>query len=108
MTGSSRKTSYTYDKANRLVLATNPNGTTATYAYDDAGRLTALTNAKSDSTVISSYAYTLDEIGNQVQVDQTEPLQPVFASQQTPYSYDTENRMTSSAARRPPSTTMAT
>lgn len=94
---SSRTTSYSYDAASRLVQTTNPNpnGTTAAYEYDDAGRLIALTNAKSDTTVISSYAYTLDEIGNQLQVEQTEPLPPMFASQQTPYSYDIENRMTS-------------
>jgi RHS repeat-associated protein len=88
-------TSYSYDAASRLVLTTNPNGTTAAYAYDAASRLIALTNAKSDASVISSYAYTLDQIGNQLQVDQTEPLPPVFASRQTPYSYDTENHMTS-------------
>jgi RHS repeat-associated protein len=92
---SNHTTNYSYDTASRLVLTTNPNGTTAVYVYDDAGRLTALTNAKSDTTVISSYAYTLDEIGNQVQVDQTEPLPPMFASHQAAYSYDTENRTTS-------------
>jgi RHS repeat-associated protein len=92
---SNHTTNYSYDAASRLALTTNPNGTTAAYTYDDAGRLTALTNAKLDASLISNYAYTLDEIGNQLHVDQTEPLPPVFASHQTAYTYDTENRMTS-------------
>jgi len=89
----SRTTTYAYDAASRLVLTTNPNGTTATYGYDAAGRLLALTNARLDASIISSYAYTLDELGNHLQVDQNEPLAPEFTSRQTGYSYDAENRL---------------
>lgn len=90
-----RTTSYSYDAAGRLMSANNPNGTAASYAYDNADRLTSLTNAKADSTVISSYAYTLDPIGNHTQVVQDEPLPPVHTPGTVTYVYDTENRLTS-------------
>ena len=54
----------------------NPNNTAATYTYDTSGRLTQLLNVKSDSTVISNYQYTLDELGNHIKVVKEEPLDP--------------------------------
>ncbi len=56
--------------------------------------MTGLTNAKSDTTVISSYNYTLDVIGNHTQVVHDEPLTPIFTSQNVNYTYDAENRLT--------------
>lgn len=87
-------TSYTYDATGNLINTSNPNNTTVTYTYDAAGRLTGLINKKSDSTVISSYSYTLDEIGNHTQSVQEEPLVPVIPDQNVNYTYDTENRLT--------------
>jgi RHS repeat-associated protein len=87
-------TSYTYDAAGRFALTTNGNGTRAEYAYDAAGRMTLLANKKSDGSVISSYAYTLDPIGNQTASVQTEPLLPDFEDQAESYAYDVENRLT--------------
>jgi len=89
----SRITLYNYDTVGRLKNVINPNGTTVTYVYDTASRLTKLTNAKSDSTVLSSYTYTLDKLGNQSQVVQTEPLPPLFATETLNYTYDAENRL---------------
>ncbi len=89
----SRATTYTYDAASRLTRSQNPNGTRADYGYDAAGRLTGLSNRKNDGSVISSYAYTLDPIGNHLQVTQTEPLAPILASKEIASAYDAENRL---------------
>jgi len=90
-----RTTVYTYDGAGRFTGNVNPNTTTAAYTYDAVGRLTGLTNAKGDTTVISSYSYTLDALGNHTQVMQDEPLQPIITGQSLTYTYDAENRMNS-------------
>ena len=87
-------TTYNYDDASRLVSTTNPNGTTADYSYDEGNRLSSLVNAKSDASVISSYVYTLDNIGNHLQENRNEPLSPVLIPGTVAYSYDEENRMT--------------
>ena len=87
-------TTSTYDAAGNLTMVQNPNGTTARYGFDNAGRLTSLTNSRPDTTVISSYALTLDGVGNHLQSAQTEPLDPVIATQTGSYAYDTENRLT--------------
>ena len=71
----------------------NPNNTKAAFTYDIAGRLTGLSNTKSDSTVISSYSYTLDAIGNHKNVVQDEPLIPLIPAQNVAYTHDAENRM---------------
>jgi RHS repeat-associated protein len=86
-------TTYSYDAAGRLVQAANPNGTSATYAYDNANRLTSLAN-NHGGTVISSYAYTLDPIGNHTQETRDELLLPVITPGMVAYTYDAENRLT--------------
>ena len=86
-------TTYDYDVASRLISTTNPNGTTAAYSYDEGNRLSSLVNAKSDASIISSYVYTLDKIGNQLQESRNEPLGPVLIPGTVAYSYDEENRM---------------
>jgi RHS repeat-associated protein len=89
-------TSYSYDDAGRLVHVTNGNGTVVDYGYDVAGRMTGLANKKGDGTVLSSYAYTLDPLGNQAASVQTEPLaQPDFVDGTVSYTADAENRLTS-------------
>ncbi len=87
------ETMYTYDAAGKLVGSLNPNNTKATYTYDAAGRLTGLSNTKSDSSVISDYTYTLDAIGNHLQVVQDEPLMPLPVNKNITYTYDAENRL---------------
>jgi len=84
----SNKTNYAYNAAGRLTNILNPNNTTATYTYDTAGRLTQLLNAKSDQTVISSYTYTLDALGNHIQVVKDEPLAITLADSNITYTYD--------------------
>lgn len=87
-------TTYSYDDAGNLFDILNPNNTKVVYAYDTADRLTGLSNTKSDSTVISSYTYTLDAIGNHENTAQNEPLIPIIPSQNVTYTHDAENRMT--------------
>jgi len=87
-------TNYSYDAAGRLTGTVLPNGAKAAYGYDNANRLTSLTNAKSDASVISSYSYTLDAIGNHAAEERNEPLMPALTPVTVAYTYDTENRLT--------------
>lgn len=88
-----RTTTYTYDLAGRLTYSTNPNGTSAAYTYDSAGRLIGLTNATADGTILCQYEYTLDALGNHLQVNADEPLLPHFNTETVDYVYDEENRL---------------
>jgi len=87
-------TSYQYDAAGRVIGASNPNGTSVSYGYDPINRLTSLVNAKADASIIASYSYTLDSIGNQLQESRNEPLEPMLTPGTVAYNYDEENRMT--------------
>ena len=53
---------YEYDETNRLTRYYDGEDAT-TYEYDDANRVTNLANKKSDATVISSFAYEHDDVG---------------------------------------------
>ncbi|WP_243374403.1 RHS repeat-associated core domain-containing protein [Geotalea sp. SG265] len=55
---------FGYDLNNRRTSLAYPNQITATYSYDDSGRLTGLTHLRSDSSVVTSAGYTLDNVGN--------------------------------------------
>ena len=88
-------TAYTYDAAGNLIHTANPNGSAVDYGYDTASRLTFLTNSGPNSSIISSYAYTLDAVGNHTQVDQMEQLQTLPVVGAFNYSYDNDNRMLS-------------
>ena len=61
-------TRYTYDAVGHRALAEYPNGTQTQYGYDSNGRLIALTNVRADSSVISSYTYTLGSAGEVLEV----------------------------------------
>jgi len=74
-----------------LTGSVNPNGTAVSYGYDHSNRLVALTNSGPNSTVISSYAYTLDALGNHTQVKQVEQLQTTPVVGQFTYAYDSDN-----------------
>jgi RHS repeat-associated protein len=87
-------TAYTYDAAGNLIHTANPNASAVNYGYDTASRLISLINSGPNSATISSYAYTLDAIGNHTQVNQTEQLQTLPAVGSSDYTYDNDNRMT--------------
>ncbi len=61
-------------------------------------RLSALSNQKSDGTVINSYRYVPDQIGNQVSVTRQEPLMPAFTSLAVAYGYGADNRIETAGA----------
>jgi RHS repeat-associated protein len=60
-------TDYDYNAVNALTSTTFSNGTQETRQYDLLNRLSYLENRKS-STILSSYAYTLDKVGNRTQI----------------------------------------
>jgi RHS repeat-associated protein len=93
-------TFYSYNNDGSLKQVDNPNGTYTKYTYDIAGRLVGLQNLKSDSSIINSYNYTLDSVGNHVEVVQYEPyaIIPVYLGGQSNYNfstYDNANRIQS-------------
>jgi RHS repeat-associated protein len=88
-------TKYYYRDDGSLLEIIYPNNTTATYGYDEASRLISLVNKKPDNSIISSYTYQLDEIGNHNSVSINEPLGLVLPSpQNVTYSYNNVNRIT--------------
>jgi RHS repeat-associated protein len=58
---------YDYNAVNNLTSTTFSNGTQEIRQYDPLNRLNYLENRKS-STILSSYAYTLDKAGNRTQI----------------------------------------
>ena len=78
-------TSYTYDAANRPTSTTLGNGLISDRTYDDANGLLTLVN-RDGGTTISSYTYTLDNVGNRSQV--------VDTTGTTTYGYDGLYRLT--------------
>jgi YD repeat-containing protein len=64
-----RSTTYEYDAANRLVTVTLPNTVQTLYTYDDANRLIHLSHTRlSDDTLLADYEFTVDKVGNRLQV----------------------------------------
>ena len=127
MTTPSGTTTYTYDANNRLTAFTSPdggvtsyayyptgsradliypNGCVTTYSYDALNRLIHQETRRSDTSLISSYDYTLGSAGNRVQllentgrvVDYTydnvyrlleeDITDPVLGNQTISYTYD--------------------
>ncbi len=81
---------YNYDAAGRLTGLTNFNSTLTTYGYDIANRLASLTNKKSDNSVIATYNFTLNAVGDITQSVQDEPLIPVLSAETTSYTYNAQ------------------
>lgn len=66
-------TSYTYLTDDRVSKITLPNGTFTDYTYDSAGRMTGIVNNKTNGTIITSYAFTMDNAGNHLTETINEP-----------------------------------
>lgn len=64
-------TTLVYDAAGRTTRTEQGNGTKANRGYDDANRLTSVSNVNSGSTVLSSFDYVVDGIGNRTSVWET-------------------------------------
>ena len=82
---------YQYDAAGNLLQVEYPNGTAAAYAYDTRNRLTAMTNFAPANTVISTYAYTLDGVGNRTKTDLNELMMPSYNAETINYTYSLGN-----------------
>lgn len=76
---------FTYAKLGRRIKMTLPNGTYTTYSYDSAGRLTTLTHKTSGGSVINSFTYTHDKVGNR--------LSKTEVDKKYDYSYDAIYRL---------------
>jgi len=92
----SQQVVYQYDAGGNLLQVDYPNGTAAAYVYDSRNRLTTMTNygPGDPPTVISTYDYTLDGVGNRTNVDLFEPLIPGFEPGTIDYTYNLGNILT--------------
>jgi len=92
-------TTYTYKTDGSLDEIIYPNQTRKTCTYDGAGRITGIVNKKSDGSIISSYNFTLDNVGNHTSVSQIEPYaSPVLLSSSQQYLYNSGNQITTDSA----------
>lgn len=78
-------TGYTYNGADQWLTVTYPNGVKAEATYDPGNRLTKLVHRKPDLTVIASFEYTYDALGQWTSV--------VDNAGTTQYAYDANNRL---------------
>ncbi|MEM9991630.1 MAG: RHS repeat-associated core domain-containing protein, partial [Bacteroidota bacterium] len=75
--GNALSIAYEYFDDGRLKKVTYPNNTQTDYGYDAAARMTSLVNKFQNGTVISSYNFTLDALGNHLQENRSEPFTDV-------------------------------
>jgi len=68
-----KTTSYSYNALGQPITVTLPNGVTSRYSYDNAGRLAVISHTTLTQT-LGVYTYTLDAMGNRVQVTETLPI----------------------------------
>jgi RHS repeat-associated protein len=89
-----RTIAYGYRKDSRPQSVSYPNGMTVSYTYDQAGRQTGKAVRRANSSVIASYAFTLDNAGNITQENRTEPYaNTVLPSETVNYAYNSANRI---------------
>ena len=68
---------------------------TTTFGYDTAGRLTSKATKLSNGTVIASYSYTLDKVGNITKQTTQEPYDNIsLVNEDVSYTYNSGNRIT--------------
>jgi len=82
------QTTYNYDPVGLRVGLTLPNGISITYGYNSLNRLASITQKNSGGTVLASYAYTLDPVGNRTKVDE-------FGGNYNQWLYDDSYRLIS-------------
>ncbi len=95
VTFSNKTISYTYRNDSQLSKVTYPNGMTTIFGYDTAGRLTSKVTKLSNGTVIASYSYTLDKVGNITKQTTQEPYDNIsMVNEDISYTYNSGNRIT--------------
>ena len=87
------ETSYQYDASDNLIKIARPNNTEVIYSYDDASRLVGVTDQKIGGSVICSYTYNLNAIGNHNSMTVTEPLSAAISPLDITYTHDKANRL---------------
>jgi RHS repeat-associated protein len=85
--GSGNQTNYGYDAAGNHISTFLGNGTSTAYAFDHANRLIGVVNG-SHNHILSSFAYTLDSLGNRLSVVDA-------AGAVSQYSYNSLNQLIS-------------
>ena len=85
---------YGYDSGGRRLSLALPNGVETSYGYDTSDRLLSLTTKKG-ATVLASFGYTLDAVGNRTAIDMT--LDGVKNTLQ--YRFDNAYRLTREVRR---------
>ena len=97
----SKRADFAYDVAGRRTTLTRYSdlaGTTkvitTTYGYDQADRLTGITDKNSGGTVVSSYAYTIDDAGRLRNEARVWTVGAGTASDTLTYSYYSNDQLT--------------
>jgi RHS repeat-associated protein len=89
-------TVYTHDVAGNLIRTSYPNGTAITYQYDASNRLTEIDH-KRGRQLLTSVAYTLDQLGNRL--TKTKDGKTNDGKFITSYSYDTLSQLVSAITK---------
>ena len=92
---------YTYCKDSKLSKVTYQNGMHTDYTYDAVGRLTGKSTTLANGTVVASYTFQLDKVGNITSQEATEPCQDVpgeVGTTTTAYTYNNYNRITKASS----------
>lgn len=86
---------YTYRKDSQIEKVSYPNGMTTTYGYDAVGRMTSKKTTLSNGTVVASYTFELDKVGNITKQTTKEPYSNIsLTNEDVSYSYNSGNRIT--------------
>ncbi len=78
----------TYDAVGNLVVVDYPNGSQAFYSYNNRNQLLSVANKRADSSVISSYLYSLNANGLRTKVEEVD-------GSVVDYGYDNNYRLIS-------------
>jgi RHS repeat-associated protein len=89
--GASSRATYCLDDAGMLTKMPLGNGSYTEYLYNGAGSLTLLSNRKSDATVISAFAYGVDDTGNRTKMSISGSA---YTSADVAYAYDDAHQLT--------------
>lgn len=91
---------YNYLQDGRLNTQTNRNGTMVKYFYDAAGRMDSMATVKSDGSVIASYGFEMDVLGNHKKESFNQPFMqsPPALGDSIGYTYNNANRLLTKSA----------
>ncbi|MEO0826904.1 MAG: RHS repeat-associated core domain-containing protein, partial [Cyanobacteria bacterium J06642_9] len=87
-------TTYSYDPVGNRILTEFGNGTRESSVYDELNRLVSLQQSHSDGELFARYDYTLDAVGNRIQVVELD-------GRQVNYTFDSTYRLLSESISDP-------